>query len=67
MPVAVGGARLAYVATADGLARGAYLSAETGSRAVTFADGFDDGLISPEGADAGLAARLWERSRELVA
>ena len=67
MPVAVGGARLAYVATADGLARGAYLSAETGSRAVTFADGFDDGLISPEGADADLAARLWERSRELVA
>ncbi|KAH8075182.1 ubiquitinyl hydrolase [Aureococcus anophagefferens] len=67
VPVAVGGARLAYVATADGLARGAYLSAETGSRAVTFADGFDDGPISPEGADAGLAARLWERSRELVA
>ena len=66
VPVSVGGARLAYVATATDLARGAYLSAETGSRAATYADGFDDGLISPEGADAALAARLWDRSRALV-
>ena len=27
---------------------------------------FDDGLISPEGQNDQLAARLWDRSRELV-
>ena len=54
------------VATSEDVPRGAYLSAETGSKAATYADGFDDGLISPEGQDDALAARLWDRSRELV-
>ena len=54
------------MATSDEVPRGAYLSAETGSKAATYADGFDDGLISPEGQDDELAARLWDRSRELV-
>jgi len=66
VPIDVGGERLAYVATSDDVPRGAYLSAETGSKATTYAEGFDDGLISPEGQDEALAARLWDRSRELV-
>ena len=66
VPIDVGGERLAYVATSDDVPRGAYLSAETGSKAATYAEGFDDGLISPEGQDDALAARLWDRSRELV-
>ena len=66
VPIDVGGERLAYVATSDEVPRGAYLSAETGSKAATYADGFDDGLISPEGQNEQLAARLWDRSRELV-
>ena len=66
VPIDVGGERLAYVATSDDVPRGAYLSAETGSKAAMYADGFDDGLISPEGQDDALAARLWDRSRELV-
>ena len=40
--------------------------AETGSKAATYAEGFDDGLISPEGQNDALAAWLWDRSRELV-
>ena len=66
VPIDVGGERLAYVATSDEVPRGAYLSAETGSKAATYAEGFDDGLISPEGQNDQLAARLWDRSRELV-
>ena len=66
VPIDVGGERLAYVATSNEVPRGAYLSAETGSKAATYAEGFDDGLISPEGQDEALAARLWDRSRELV-
>ncbi len=66
VPIDVGGERLAYVATSDDVPRGAYLSAETGSKAATYAEGFDDGLISPEGQNDALAARLWDRSRELV-
>ena len=66
VPIDVGGERLAYVATSEDVPRGAYLSAETGSKAATYADGFDDGLISPEGQNDQLAARLWDRSRELV-
>ena len=66
VPIDVGGARLAYVASDDDLPAGAYLSAPTGSRAATLADGFDDGLISPEGRDAALAARLWDATVALV-
>ena len=66
VPIDVGGERLAYVATSDDVPPGAYLSAETGSKAATYAEGFDDGLISPEGQNDQLAARLWDRSRELV-
>ena len=66
VPVDVGGERLAYMATFGDIPKGAYLSAETGSKAATYADGFDDGLISPEGQDDALAARLWERSQELL-
>ena len=66
VPIDVGGERLAYVATSDDVPPGAYLSAETGSKAATYAEGFDDGLISPEGQNDELAARLWDRSRELV-
>ena len=53
------------MATAD-LPSGSYLSADTGSKAVSMADGFDGGLLSPEGSDDALAAKLWDRSRELV-
>ena len=66
VPIDVGGERLAYVATSDDVPPGAYLSAETGSKAATYAEGFDDGLISPEGQDDALAVRLWDRSRDLV-
>ena len=45
---------------------GSYLAGPTGSTGFTRADGFDDGAISKEARDAALAARLWERSRELV-
>eukprot|EP00629_Pelagomonadales_sp_RCC1024_P017814 CAMPEP_0119269676 /NCGR_PEP_ID=MMETSP1329-20130426/6989_1 /TAXON_ID=114041 /ORGANISM="Genus nov. species nov., Strain RCC1024" /LENGTH=317 /DNA_ID=CAMNT_0007269677 /DNA_START=273 /DNA_END=1222 /DNA_ORIENTATION=- len=61
VPIEVGGERLAYMATAD-LPSGSYLSADTGSRAASIADGFDDGLISKEGSDDALAAKLWDRS-----
>lgn len=66
VPRTVGGARLAYVATDGSLPRGCYLSAPTGSRAATVADGFAEGSVSPEGRDDALAARLWDRSRALV-
>ena len=36
------------------------------SKAASKADGFDVANISKEARDAALAARLWERSAELV-
>lgn len=68
VPIEVGGDRLAYLATAsdEEVPAGSYLSGPTGSKGYTRADGFDDGLISPEGLDEALAGRLWKRSAELV-
>ena len=68
-PVEVGGARLAYAATAsDGeVPSGSYLSAPSAtSKAATRADGFDAARVSTEAQDDAKAARLWERSAEVV-
>jgi len=48
------------------LPNGSYLSAQSKSKAATFADGFSDGVISAEGLDDLLAAALWEQSLALV-
>ena len=69
VPVDVGGARLAYLATAgdDEVPSGSYLSAPAAtSTAATKAEGFDDAAVSEEAQDDALAARLWERSAQLV-
>jgi len=69
VPVDVGGARLAYVATAGAaeVPSGSYLSAPSAtSRATNKADGFGDARVSTEAQDDALAARLWERSAEVV-
>ena len=69
VPVEVGGARLAYLATADEdeVPSGSYLSAPSAtSTAATDADGFDAAPVSAEASDDDLAARLWERSAEVV-
>ena len=62
----VGGARLAYMATAA-LPSGTYLApSEVGSKGTTLDDGFTAGIISAEARDDRLAKLLWERSEELV-
>jgi len=69
VPVEVGGARLAYVATAPEaeVPSGSYLSAASAtSKAATRAEGFDEAQVSKEARDDALAARLWERSAEVV-
>ena len=68
-PVEVGGARLAYAATASeaDVPSGSYLSAPSAtSKAASRADGFGDATVSKEARDDALAARLWERSAEVV-
>jgi len=68
-PVEVGGARLAYAATASeaDVPSGSYLSAPSAtSAAASRADGFGDAAVSKEARDDALAARLWERSAEVV-
>ena len=65
VPVQVGGARLAYCATAsaDEVPSGSYLSAPNAkSQATTRADGFGDAAVSKEARNDDLATRLWERS-----
>ena len=67
VPVEVAGERLAYMATSADVKSGEYLSAPSAtSKAASKADGFDNANISKEARDAALAARLWERSAELV-
>ena len=68
VPIDVGGQRLAFMATASDadVPPGSYFSGPTGSRGFSREDGFTDGTISNEGLDDALAARLWERSIELV-
>jgi len=67
VPVEVGGARLAYMATAEGVPSGSYLSAAAAtSKATTLAEGFATATVSKEARDDGLASRLWERSAEVV-
>lgn len=68
VPIEVGGGRLAYMATADDteVPNGSYFSAPTKSKALTKSDGFDQGTISKEASDDVLAARLWDRSLEIV-
>ncbi|KAJ1447937.1 hypothetical protein M885DRAFT_540997 [Pelagophyceae sp. CCMP2097] len=68
VPVDVGGARLAYMATAPDseVPPGSYLSAKTGSKGVTVADGFEPAAVSAEAADAALAAKLWDASAAAV-
>jgi len=68
-PVEVGGARLAYLATApeEEVPPGSYLSAPAAtSAAATVADGFGPAAVSREAQDKELAARLWERSSAVV-
>ena len=68
VPIDVGGKRLAHVVTASDaeVPPGSYLTGPTGSKGFTREDGFDDGLISKEGMDDAKAAKLWERSCEIV-
>lgn len=68
VPIDVGGNRLAHVATASDAAipPGSYLAGPTGSKGFTREDGFTDGTLSKEAQDDALAARLWERSCEIV-
>lgn len=66
VPVEVGGERLAYMATDNDIASGSYYSADVGSKAATKADGFEQGVISTEASNDDLAARLWDRSAEIV-
>mmetsp|Transcript_34979 Transcript_34979/g.76514 ORF Transcript_34979/g.76514 Transcript_34979/m.76514 type:complete len:349 (+) Transcript_34979:212-1258(+) len=69
VPVEVGGARLAYLATAsdDEVPSGSYLSAHKAtSKAVSVADGFASAVISKEAMDEDLASRLWEKSAEVI-
>lgn len=68
VPIEVGGQRLAHLATAsdDVMPPGSYLAGPTGSKGFTREDGFVDGTISAEAKDDAKAARLWERSCELV-
>jgi len=68
VPIEVGGARLAYMATTEEgeVPSGSYFSAETGSRAASRDEGFDGCGVSVEAADEGLAKRLWDRSAEIV-
>ena len=69
VPVEVGGARLAYLATASDteVPSGSYFSAATGSRAASRVEGFEEGVVSPEGADEAKAATLWDRTVDLTA
>ena len=68
VPIDVGGDRLAYLATASDaqVPQGSYLSGPTGSKGFTREDGFTDGIFSKEGLDDAKAAKLWERSCEIV-
>ena len=68
VPIEVGGDRLAFMATASDaeVPPGSYLSGPTGSKGFSRADGFGDGLISPEASDGTLAATLWEKTAKLV-
>mmetsp|Transcript_27774 Transcript_27774/g.65196 ORF Transcript_27774/g.65196 Transcript_27774/m.65196 type:complete len:360 (-) Transcript_27774:120-1199(-) len=68
VPVEVGGARLAYMATAsdDEVPNGSYYSGDTKSRATCKADGFDQASISIEASDDALSTKLWDRSMEVV-
>jgi light-dependent protochlorophyllide reductase len=69
VPIEVGGARLAYAATASDteMPAGSYFSsATTGGRGAMPADGFTDGTISKEASDDGKAVSLWELSAALV-
>lgn len=68
VPIDVGGDRLAYLATAseEEVPSGSYLSAPTGAKGYTRADGFDDGLISSEASDDAKGAKLWELTASAV-
>ena len=68
-PVEVGGARLAYMATAVDaeVPSGSYFSAPSAtSKAASRADGFEDAKVSAEALDDELAARLWDASSRVV-
>lgn len=68
-PVEVGGARLAYMATASDaeVPSGSYYSAPAAtSKAATRADGFEDATVSAEARDGALASKLWDASLQVV-
>jgi len=83
VPIEVGGARLAYLATVstsntdtnnnnnnDGIIikNGSYFSADVGSKATTIEDGFNDQTtVSVEASNDDLASRLWDLSAQIVA
>jgi len=79
VPIEVGGARLAYVATLstdtdtvdtnnnDGIKNGSYFSADVGSKATTIENGFNDQTaVSVEASNVDLASRLWDLSAKIV-
>jgi NAD(P)-dependent dehydrogenase (short-subunit alcohol dehydrogenase family) len=69
VPIDVGGDRLAFLAAspeAAALPSGSYLSADTGSLAVTPGEGFIDGIISAEAQDDAKVEELWQKSVEVL-
>ena len=69
VPVDVGGDWHEYLVTApeEEVPSGSYLAAASAtSRATTRSEGFEEAQVSDEARDDDLAARLWERSADVV-
>jgi len=77
VPIEVGGARLAYIATLstdtgnnnnnDPIKNGSYFSADVRSKATTIKDGFNDQTsVSVEASNDDVASRLWDASAKIV-
>jgi len=69
VPVEVGGARLAFVATAgrEEIPDGSYLSSPTGESSTNVdKEGLVPATVSIEASNESLASKLWDRSGEIV-
>jgi light-dependent protochlorophyllide reductase len=66
VPVQVAASRLVNMVTANNLQNGAYYCAPSQSKATTSEEGFVMVAVSKEAANDEVAARLWNRSMEIV-
>ncbi len=68
VPLEVGGARLVYMATTPNIQNGSYFCAPVKSKATTpdMENGFVPTEVSKDASNDQLAARLWEKSFEVV-